>query len=95
MSGLISLSATKASKGLKINVVNTSNINLTKNKTQTTNKYPKVETLRTEEEIVPRVYEAVTEEETEEVQETTVNYEAAEQLTRMSNIENYLSSNVC
>ena len=85
MSGLLSLSATKATNGLKVNVVNTSNINLTKNKTKTTNKYPKVETLRTEEDIVPRVYASPTEEETEEVQETTVNYENAEQLTRMSN----------
>ena len=47
MSGLISLSATKATKGLKVNVVNTSNINLSKNKTQTTVSYPSVSTLST------------------------------------------------
>ena len=86
MSGLISLSATKASKGLKVNVVNTSNINLTKNKTQTTHKYPKVETFRTEEDMIPKVYAAAnTEEETEEVQETIVDYASAEQLTRLTN----------
>ena len=85
MSGLVSLSASKASKGLKVNVVNTSNINLTKNKSQKTVSYPKIQTLRTEEDMVPRVYAANTEEETEEVQESTVNYENAEQLTRLTN----------
>ena len=86
MSGLISLSATKASNGLKVNVVNTSNINLTKNKTKSSVKYPKVETFRTEEDMVPRVYAAATEDETEVVQEeTTVDYENAEKLTKMSN----------
>ena len=65
MSGLLSLSASKATKGLKVNVVNTSNINLTKNKSQTSIKYPKIETFRTEEDMVPRVYAAAIEEETE------------------------------
>ena len=87
MSGLVSLSASKASKGLKVNVVNTSSINLTKNKSQKTVSYPKIQTIRTEEDMVPRVYaEANTEEASEEVQEeTTVDYENAEKLTRMSN----------
>ena len=83
MSGFLALSASKATKGLKVNVVNTLNINL--NKTKTTHKYPRIETIRTEEDMVPRVYAADTEE-TEVVQEeTTVDYANAEKLTRMSN----------
>ena len=69
MSGLISLSTTKASKGLKVNVVNTSNINLSKNKTQTVS-YPSVITLCTAtEETTEETNDRTTEQSIEESQE--------------------------
>ena len=77
MSSLVSLSASKATKGLKVNVVNTSNINLSKNNTREKSvKYPTVhmmdtqqathcQTIRTEESYVPKAYTAATDEEEE------------------------------
>ena len=82
MSGLVSLSASKSTKGLKVNVVNASNINLSKNKTQTTN------TLRQEESIVPVVYASTLN--TEETNEDgtaaeDITKEYAQQITRLTN----------
>ena len=85
MSGLISISATKATNGLKVNVVNTSNINLNKNKTQTTVSSPRQkQSLRTEEAIIPVVYQSNTEEEiTATTQEET--NESEQEILSLSN----------
>ena len=91
MSGLISLSANKATNGLKVNVVNTSNINLTNN-TQTsstpksanvasTATYPEVSTIREEESIVPLGYTSTTDENPTD----TTTSELTEQITRLTN----------
>ena len=85
MSGLISLSANKASSGLKVNVVNTSHINLNKNSQpnmkQTNSKAPSYPTIREEESIIPVVYASTTTNETTE-ETTTV---STEQMTKLNN----------
>ena len=84
MSGLISLSATKATKGLKVNVVNTSNINLNKTANKSFGQYPTVPTIRTEESFVPTVRSSSsTETSNEQVQETS--NEATQEILSLSN----------
>ena len=86
MSGLISLSANKASSGLKVNVVNTSHINLNKNgqhtislqanKKQTNSKAPTANIVANDDEQINILQKAINELE-----------------KRISNIEDYLGSN--
>ena len=94
MSGLISLSANKASSGLKVNVVNISHINLNKNgqhtmssqanKKQTNSTSPTYPTIREEESIIPVVYASTTT--TDEVAEdTTTTDTSSEQITKLNN----------
>ena len=101
MSGLISLSANKATSGLKVNVVNTSNINLHKNipnaeskastkakaAKQSNESYPEVtlSSLACEESIVPKVYSATTQIESAADEETVADYTNSEKLTAMTN----------
>ena len=56
MSGLLSLSGTKATNDLKVNVVNTSNINLLKSPPKSSDKKSKEEEIREEEEFKKPVF---------------------------------------
>ena len=90
MSGLISLSANKASSGLKVNVVNTSHINLNKNgqhtmssqanKKQTNSTSPTYPTIREEESIIPVVYASTTTDD-----ETNANTSSTNEVSAMAN----------